>query len=380
MTQTDTADGKSPEPQTPESILPEPGLPRPDVALPETSQPESPETAAPEPDTTVPPQPAAKRGGFAGGVLGGVIAAAAGFGVAQYVPNGWPLADTSALAVQLAEQAAQIKTLSEQPTAETTLSARLAALEGQPAPDVSALESRLALLEERLAVLEARPAEGGSAATQAAQDAALQALQAEVQALKTAATPAEVQALTAKAEAQLQEAEAAAAQVKADAEALAKTTALQAALGQLQAALDSGAPYADVMPAFPDLPAVLSGAAETGLPTLATLQDSFAPAARAALDAALRANMGASWAERATSFLRTQTGARSLEPRDGNDPDAILSRAEAALAAGDLVLALSELTALPAESQLALAEWRTAAETRLAAAQAVADLAATIGK
>ena len=98
------------------------------------------------------------------------------------------------------------------------------------------------------------------------------------------------------------------------------------------------------------------------------------------LDAALRANMGASWAERATSFLRTQTGARSLEPREGNAPDAILSRAEAALASGDLVVTLAEITTLPAEAQPALAEWRVIAETRLAAALAVADLAATIGK
>lgn len=330
------------------------------------------------------PQPAAapRRSGLAGGVLGGLIAAGAGFGVAQYVPDGWPLMDTSALTAQLAEQAAQIEALQTQvQVPDRALQDRVAALEALPAPDLTAFDARLATFEARLTAIEQMPAgEGTSRATTAAQDAALRALQAEVQALKAAATPAAAQAITAKAEEQLQQAEAAAAQIKADAEALAKTAETRAALGRLQAALDSGAPYAAVLPTLPDLPTVLTEAAETGLPTLAALQDSFPIAARAALESALRANMGESWSDRVTSFLRTQTGARSLEPREGTDPDAILSRAEAALATGDLPTTLTELATLPPEAQPALTAWRATAEKRLVAAQAVADLAATIGE
>ena len=100
-------------------------------------------------------------------------------------------------------------------------------------------------------------------------------------------------------------------------------------------------------------------AAETGVPSLATLQDSFAEAARAALEAALRADMGDSWTDRAMSFFRTQTGARSLTPREGSDPDAILSRAEAALAKGDLVTTLAELDSLPEVARTAMADWRS---------------------
>ncbi len=323
-----------------------------------------------------------RRGGFAGAVLGGLIAAGAGFGVAQYVPNGWPLADTSALSVQLAEQAKQIEALRALiPSPDTSLQDRVLALESLPVADLSPFDARLATLESRLTSIEAMPVGlGASPAAVAAQDGALKALQAEVQALKAASTPANVQAITAKAEEQLKQAEASAAQIKVDAEALAKAAEARAALGRLQAALDSGAAYAAVLPDLTALPAILTDNADTGLPTLATLQDGFPEAARAALEAALRANMGESWSERVTSFLRTQTGARSLEPRQGNDPDAILSRAEAALTQGDLPAALAEIATLPPEAQPAMADWRMLAERRLAAAKAVADLAATIGE
>ena len=54
--------------------------------------------------------------------------------------------------------------------------------------------------------------------------------------------------------------------------------------------------------------------------------------------------------------------------------DAILSRAEAALDAGDLRSALTELEALPDDAASAIADWREAAETRAAAVAALNDL------
>ena len=103
-------------------------------------------------------------------------------------------------------------------------------------------------------------------------------------------------------------------------------------------------------------------------------------AARAALDAALRADMGQSWADRATNFLRTQTGARSTTARAGTDPDAVLSRAEAALRAHDLATALTEIAALPAPALAEMAAWQALAETQLAGETAVAGLAAALGQ
>jgi hypothetical protein len=89
--------------------------------------------------------------------------------------------------------------------------------------------------------------------------------------------------------------------------------------------------------------------------------------------------MGESWTERAMSFLQSTTGARSMTPREGTDPDAVLSRAEAALGAGDLDLSLTEIAALPAVAQEAMAGWTTQAKTRQDALAAVAELAARQG-
>ncbi|GLS86215.1 hypothetical protein GCM10010873_11890 [Cypionkella aquatica] len=310
-----------------------------------------------------PSQSTPRKAGWFGPILGGVIAAAAGFGAAQYVPGGWPLQDTSALQTALTAQQAETESLKAQLAAlaakptdgpDAGLDSRIAALEAAPASDLAPLQQQISALDQRLAAIEAMPASGSapSAAALAAQKAAADAV--------------------------LKQAEDTAAQIKADAEATAKAAEAHAALGRVQAALDSGSAYGSALPALGEVPAVLTENAETGVPTVAALQDAFPAAARAALEAALRANMGESWSDRAANFLRTQTGARSLTPREGSDPDAVLSRAEAALAAGDIAAALTEIAALPPEAQTALAEWQAMAQKRQAAVAAVAGLAAAM--
>ncbi|MEP2717498.1 MAG: hypothetical protein ABJP42_13320, partial [Pseudophaeobacter sp.] len=71
-------------------------------------------------------------------------------------------------------------------------------------------------------------------------------------------------------------------------------------------------------------------------------------------------------------------GARSVTPQEGDDPDAVLSRAEAALQSGDVTTALSEIEALPEAAQTAFADWQSAAQTRLAALAAVDQLAQSL--
>jgi hypothetical protein len=89
--------------------------------------------------------------------------------------------------------------------------------------------------------------------------------------------------------------------------------------------------------------------------------------------------MGESWSDRVANFVRTQVGVRALTPRDGNDPDAILSRAEAALTVGDLAQALAELATLPVPAQDALAAWRAQAQLRLDAQAVLQALLAKAG-
>jgi len=328
--------------------------------------------AAPSPqDDTPKPEakPAQRSGGLVTLLLGGAIAAGLGFGAAQLVPQGWPLASTAELERKLAEQANDL----------AQLQTRLATLESQPLPDFSPLMDTLATLNGRVADLETGPAE--RAEDTAAITAAIAQLQSDLAALQASGPmPANITALAAEAEARLQEAEDQANRLKADAEALNLAAERRVALAALRAAVESGAPFGPELAALgPDVPPLLSQAAETGVPSLATLQDSFAEAARAALEAALRADMGDSWTDRAMSFFRTQTGARSLTPREGSDPDAILSRAEAALAKGDLVTTLAELDTLPEVARAAMADWRSTADQRLSAITALRELADTIG-
>ena len=86
--------------------------------------------------------------------------------------------------------------------------------------------------------------------------------------------------------------------------------------------------------------------------------------------------MGDGVGERFGAFLRAQIGARSLEAREGTDPDAILSRAEASLGSGDVKTTLSEIASLPEAGQAAMAEWVTQAEARLSALDALDALLA----
>lgn len=314
-----------------------------------------------------PAKPVKRSGGFAL-LLGGVLAAGAGYGLAQFVPNGWPIADTSALQATIDAQAKDIATLKDQ-------IAQLPA----PTVDLAPLGDAMAQLDTRVSALEtAGPTIAPTDLTPLSE--AVAKLQADLAALQASGPiPANVTALAAEAEARLKEAEAQAAQMKAEAEALTKAATARAALGRLQNALDTGAPYAAILGDLgQDVPDALAAHAETGLPSPAMLQDSFPAAARAALEAAIRADMGETWTDRATNFLRSQTGARSLTPQEGNDPDAILSRAEAALAAGNLDQTLTELSALPEAAQAALAEWRGLAEQRQAGLQALADVASKI--
>ena len=328
---------------------------------------------APDETGTTPQAPQRKRRGLAWVIwplLGGALAAAAGYGVAQYVPNGWPMASVVTLQTQVAVLSDQVQALQADLQ---KADARLASLETAPAPQSDA--GQIAALELRLAALESKPMSAGT------DSAALDQLRAEVAAIKkngAAVMSAQVQADL---DAKVQATEAKLTAIEQSAQAQAAATLTRAALGQIAAALDSGAPYPSAIAALAgaDIAVVLTDNATAGLPSLQALQASFPDSARTALEAALRANMGESWSERVGNFLRTQVGVRSLTPRDGPDPDAILSRAEAALTAGDVAQALAEIATLPTPAQDALSAWRVRAQLRLDAQAALAALLAKAG-
>jgi len=356
----------------------------------ETAAPAEP-VAEPAPEPTPPPaakpaEPAPvvaqKSSGLPlllGFVLGALIAAAAGVATLRYAPDylALPSADLSGVEAALADQQAamaalqaRVEELSAAPATDPAIADRLAQLESATPPDVTVLSDRLDELAARLDALTSAPAAGG------ADPAELQALRDQIAALQSGTAVSEqATALAAEAEQRLAEARDAAAALAAETQAATAAALRQAALGRVAAAVETGAPYASALAELGEVPPALADHAATGVPSLARLQDRFPAAARRALEAALTADMGASWTDRVTNFLRSQTGARSLTPREGNDPDAILSRAEAALASGDLTAALAEIATLPEAAKTAMADWTAEADQRQQAVQALAALA-----
>lgn len=356
----------------------------PDEAELSAAAPEAAPLPPPTPPRATPTQPAKRgAGGFFALLLGGAIAAGLGFGLARYVPEGWPLAGAggddrdAAQDSQIAALGARLDEANA-PAGDqvATLAAELAEAQAQAR---SALDA-VAALEERMSGVESAPGGGAAPADVTALQEEVAALRSQIEGGAASAVNADIQAAAEAAEARLAEAQAQADALKSEVEATARRATTSASLSRVRAALDSGTGYAapldDIAAAGIEIPAVLIDGAQGGIPTIASLETAFPEAARAALDASLLADMGDTFAGRVSTFVRAQAGARSLTPREGTDPDAVLSRAEAAVKAGDLSKALTEIGALPQEGQAAMAGWTAEAQKRIDATDAVAALAA----
>lgn len=328
------------------------------------------------------PAPSAASSTFAL-VAGGLIAGALGFLIATYAVPERPVPEVATapdLTEEVAEQTSRIDALIGEfeefrnaPVAEsgepvtvdlTPITDRQAQTEATVAEVGSVLqtiEQSLASLDSRLTALENEPrtvVPDGSGAM----EAQLEAFRSELDAV-TAEAKAEVEAAKARAS----EIEAAAAEAAAKAER-------DAALAEVRAALESGAPFADALSAFENVPDALARPAANGVVPLANLQQSFPDAARQTLQAVESAPSDGTATSRFAAFLRKQTNARSLAPREGDDADAILSRSEAALSGGDLSAALNELDALGDDVPEDMAAWIADARARAQAVEAAAAL------
>jgi len=338
------------------------------------------ETDARQVEESKPPEPpvAAPRSGpgFFTLLLGGACAAALGFGVSQYLGNdSWPFtqgpSEVETLTPRIDQQASQIETLAAdlaaldgQLAAATTDSGRLEQIE----QTVQGLNEAVDTLDQRIADLENRPIPDVGATRDA-----VAAYQDQL---------AGMRAMFEEELARIEASQATAIEQEQSAADRAKSTMIRASLAQLQAAIDNGAPYSDEVQALTDagveIPPALARNATQGVATVAALQQSFPAAAREALNAAIRAQADSGEVDSFTAFLRTQLGARSLEPKEGSDPDAILSRAEAALRDGNVARTLSELEALPEAGAARMADWMATAKTREEAVAATAALADTL--
>ncbi len=356
-----------PEPRASDPV-PDPQAKAP-VVLPEPERSEPAGDAAPAIPDDMPSHSGGGTGRFLGLLLGGVAAAALGFGLATYgAREGWPLLQPAA--PQSEAFAAELATLKAEAAKAAALSERVAGLE-------AALDSRvspppdLAPLEARIAALEAAPPSGGDAAGLAALQAQVAGLSAKLAAERDSAAQ-----IAAEIDAQVKERIGAA---EAEANTLRQDATRQAALLGLQTAFRSGIALPEAIAAASaagiDLPPPLAALADTPV-SLGGLRAAFPEAARAALAAARHADMGDTFTERALTFLQSQTNARALTPQDGADPDAVLSRMEGALAEGDVAAARALAADLPEQGRAALAGWLSEADAWLAADAALAALLA----
>lgn len=325
-----------------------------------------------------------KRGGFGAAVLGGIVAALIGFvagkgdvldGVLPPSLRGSsvdiePLQTAQAdLKSQLADLRSSVSAI-KVPDLEP-IDARLSTLEtaqddeDQPGSDLNAeVAQTLQSLSDRVAALEARPITEGASAD------AVEAFETELQRVRDSLSEQQAEVKRMVTEAQEME--------RASAEA-ARIAAAQSVVSRLRSALDAGAPYGDLVAELSrlqvEVPEDIQVAADTGVATLTGLRDGFAPAARAALAAAREETKGSGGI---MAYVNRHLGARSVAPREGDDPDAILSRAGAAVEGADISAALDELAALPDSAKAQLEAWQTSARIRLDAEAATDALSQSL--
>lgn len=304
-------------------------------------------------------EPSPRTSGLLPTVLGGAIAA--GLGIAgMYFYQGTQSSGVSDQVAQLqqtiADQALQIDDLTGRLDSLSEID--ITPLENgvtDTQTQIEAVTDQIATLESQVAEILARPAAedtGEVTVDLSGVNAQIAELTASLDVQK-----GELAQMIAKAQSE-----------KADAEEIARQTMARAAVTRILVALDSGAPFADALAdveANSDAPLseALAQTASEGVPTIAALAEGYPDAARAAL-AAARSDAPASGVG---SFLSKQLGVRSVAPREGDDPDAVLSRMEAAVKEGRLADALAEMEALPDAAKAPLAAWADLANLRLTA-------------
>jgi len=360
---------------------------------------------------------------LAAGLLGGLIGVIALAFAWKLLPHG------GGENVEIAALQARVDKLQSAPApggdakAIAALDQRMKALENRkvaPPPDLSALTARVTRLEESLDSLAKTADQGGSVADAAALDAKVndmeQRLQANVASVLDAQkteTGTEIQALQgelaslkaklgALAEAKLGDQPELGSEVTAldqriaklenampgltstvdRSAATAKSGALAIAFANLNDAVSAGRPYAAelaaVQPLLPDAASLddLATHASTGIPTLSELTQDFIALAD---KAAPPPQAGGSFVDSVIASAKSAITIRRIDATaTGNEPDAVMARAEDDLKQGELDDAVAEVDGLPPAVRDTFAGWLEKAHARLAADETLAKLEGTV--
>lgn len=337
------------------------------TAVPPTGKPDDKPAAAPSSSSTKPAAaPSPKAGGSAGGlvgaaIIGGLLGLGGAYGLA--VTGNWPTQPLPPAAVDpqvatLSKAIPELETVTQTTQSELArANQRLAALESATppaateaiaAPDTAAIEAAIAGLTERLDALSGAP-------QATADNAALDSLRGELASLTSRLN--EVAARVGTGEASLKTLEstvattsAALAQQPSDIGAVLQ---LPLILSGLETAFASGRPYETELAALraglpkASVPTVIANAAASGLPRPDAIARQFADVVPAML-AGRPVDPNAGWQAGALDWF---AGAIALQPSGeiaGDSPDAVLSRAKAAVDRRDFTAAQTLIAGLPA--------------------------------
>lgn len=317
-------------------------------------------------------------------LLGGIVAGGIGFGAHYFLPfldrtEPPEAVDLTPLETENAAQSAAIEKLSaelsalpEMPNYSEEISAITARIDTK-FEEFDGLRSELDLLQAELQELAARPMQSALPEEAiAAYEGALADLQT-----KLADERAAISQIAAEARAEITAAQEAATASEIAAIRLTQKASARASLGQIMSAIETGNRFSGALAELQEnhdgeIPSVLFAVADEGVVSIDGLMDRFTPAARLSLQIAR--STSANEEGGITAFLKTQLGIRSITPQEGNSPDAILSRAGAAVADNQIQNALAEIETLPQEAQAPFADWVNQAKTRQDAIDAAETL------
>jgi hypothetical protein len=341
---------------------------------------------------------------FAAGLIGGLIALLAGYGLfAGELRSGEAASEAASARIAAVEQALD------------AASQRLAALEARPAPAAdtdkrldaldtraAALQSSLDALGQRLDKAEAAVAAMPPAAPKSLAETGkiLDELMQRVDALESAEaasegsdTPAiigdrvsaletQTAVLSGRLDALSDQMQALAARPDKGADSARAARAV--AIGTLRQAAGKGGSFGadlamvEALSADPAIVGELRPLAEKGAPSAAELAAAF-PAVVDAILASDVAGQDGGLIDRLIAHARGLVTVRPVGPIPGQAPAAIASRMQAAVERGDFAAALKEREALPPAAEAVSAAWASAAADRVAIDRLVEQLVTSLG-
>lgn len=163
------------------------------------------------------------------------------------------------------------------------------------------------------------------------------------------------------------------------AQELARARALEAALEKLTVAAQSGSGFADELEAVGAVDGVtvdpvLNEFAASGVASLDALRSQLSPIAHEAIKSSIQSDGEEGTFGRIGAFLQSQVATRSLEPREGDSVDAVLSRIEGALVSNKLGDVAQEAAQLPDSAKSLLSDWLSKVDDRHRVLTAISQL------